>query len=118
MKTLAALSLAILTATTHAAQIGCPAAIKPGMSYHLARGKLIDAGLLPVKYGSEYHAGNSTWLHVGYLEAVDGGAMRTKPYDLPIFEWAGKGGSFFITAKHYDDPMKITVDHCSSDFFH
>lgn len=115
MKTLITLILAALAFSAPAAQIACPSVIKPGMSYHLARGKLIDAGFLPVKWSSQYHVLNSDYLHLGYVEASDTIALRTKPYSHPIFEWTGKHGDFSITTKApYDDSITLTVIECSA----
>lgn len=113
MKTLLVTLATLVTAFFGVAQAGeftCPAGITKGMSYHLARGKLIDAGFLPVPYPDEPYSGSQAMLYLGYIELH--GVSQGNAYGT--YAWQRKNGKQFSVVTKYNESERPPVFECNT----
>ena len=109
MRALSAIFLATLVASgVVEARSPCPADVTEGMSYHLARGKLIEAGFAPVDAPSTNRDPNSPFLRLGYIELFD--TAMTTPESSPMFLWSSVNGKFMVETKGNEDPKVVSCD--------
>lgn len=110
MRALVTLFIVTLAASgTAIARSPCPADIQPGMSYHLARAKLIESGFLPVQAASgNKDAVNARFSHLGYIEHFD--TAMTMPETSPLFLWNSNKGKFIVETRGDATPKVVACD--------
>ncbi len=108
---LAALALPVAADTT----VPCPKPIKIGMSYHLARARLIQAGYLPdfstyppTMPLSERPSVGSSFIHLGYYEQKDY-SNNGNAYML----WTTGKQNLEVTIHSFEEPETAAVVRCS-----
>lgn len=93
---------------THARdRIPCPAGVTAGMSYHLARGRLISSGYLPVAFPYDRTADTSYHQHLGYIELWG----TTQGPAFGSYVWAQGHRRFKVVTKSNEDGP-LPVHHC------